>query len=143
MTTTHATPAEATAYEDDTGSGWVDFAALMLAIAGVMRFFDALWAFRYHGQLPDNLENALFGHSLKTYGWIYLGVTVVLLASAWLLSARRSQVARWVGVAAGAIAAITSIWLIQYYPVWGLIYVGLGALVVYALVVHGKRPARS
>ena len=54
MTTTHATPAEATAYEDDAGSGWVDFAALMLAIAGVMRFFDALWAFRYHGQLPDD-----------------------------------------------------------------------------------------
>ena len=63
---------------DRRGEGWIMFAAIVLAVAGIMRIFDAIWAFRYHGVLPGNLEAAIFGHSLKTYGWIYLVVAAVL-----------------------------------------------------------------
>ena len=104
-----------------------------------MRVFDAIWAFRYHGVLPENLENAIFGHSLKTYGWIYIVVAAILILSALGIVMRRSQIGRWVGVAAGAILAISSIWLMPYYPVWSLTYIGLGVLVVYALAAHGAR----
>ncbi len=121
------------------GEGWIVFAAVVLGVAGIMRVFDAIWAFRYHGVLPENLENAIFGHSLKTYGWIYLVVAAVLILSALLIVMNRSQIGRWVGVAAGAILAISSIWLMPYYPVWSLAYIGLGVLVVYALAVHGAR----
>lgn len=41
---------------EEQGSGWIAFAGIMLIIAGVMRFFDAIWAFSYHGVLPANLE---------------------------------------------------------------------------------------
>ena len=51
----------------------------------------------------------------------------------------RSQVARWIGIAAGAVMAITAIWWIPYYPVWSLVYIGIGALVIYGLVAHGER----
>ncbi len=38
-----------------------------------MKVFDAIWAFRYHGVLPSNLEAAIFGHSLRRPGgWIWL-----------------------------------------------------------------------
>jgi hypothetical protein len=121
------------------GEGWIVFAAVVLGVAGIMRVFDAIWAFRYHGVLPENLENAIFGHSLKTYGWIYLVVAAVLILSALLIVMNRSQIGRWVGVAAGAILAISSIWLMPYYPVWSLAYIGLGVLVVYALAAHGAR----
>jgi hypothetical protein len=46
-------------------------------------------------------------------------------------------VARWVGVAAGAIIAISAIWWMPYYPVWSLTYIAVGALVIYALVAYG------
>ena len=36
---------------------WLAFAALVLFVAGIMRIFDAIWAFRYHGALPENLED--------------------------------------------------------------------------------------
>ena len=62
-------------------SGWLTFAGSILIIGAIMRFFDALWAFRYHGALPDNLENAIFGRSLATYGWIYIIVAVILFMS--------------------------------------------------------------
>ena len=121
---------------DRRGEGWLTFAAVVLGVAGIMRIFDAIWAFRYHGALPDNFEAAIFGHSLKTYGWIYLIVSAVLIVCA-VLVLSGSQVARWVGVAAGAIIAISAVWWMPYYPVWSLTYIAIGALVIYALVVYG------
>ena len=123
---------------DRRGEGWLTFAAVVLGVAGIMRIFDAIWAFRYHGALPDNFEAAIFGHSLKTYGWIYLVVAAVLIVSA-VLVLSGSQVARWAGVVAGAIIAISAIWWMPYYPVWSLAYIAIGALVIYALVAYGGK----
>jgi len=120
------------------GEGWVTFAAIALITAGIMRVFDAIWAFNYHGVLPENLEDAIFGHSLKTYGWIYLVVAVVLVVCGGLLFGR-SQVARWIGVAAGAIAAISAIWWMPSSPVWSLTYIAIAGGIIYALVAHGGR----
>jgi len=36
---------------DRRGGGWVAFAAIVLGVAGIMRVFDAIWAFRYRGAL--------------------------------------------------------------------------------------------
>jgi hypothetical protein len=119
-------------------SGWVSFAAITLAVGGVMRIFDAIWAFSYNGALPQDLEDALFGHSLNTYGWVYLVVALVLLVCSYLLY-QGSQFARWIGVAAGALVSISAMWWMPYYPVWSLVYIGLGFLVIYALVAHGGK----
>lgn len=127
---------------DKRGGGLVFFAAIVLITAGIMRIFDAIWAFRYHGALPDGLEDAIFGHSLKTYGWIYLVVAAVLIASGFLVLSG-SQVARWLGVAAGAFGSISAIWWMPYYPVWSLTYIAIGGLVVYALVAYGGRAERA
>lgn len=139
MTTAHAAPPQTSQYDTDSGpSGWVAFAAIALTVGGIMRIFDAIWAFRYHGAVPQNLENAIFGHSLKTYGWVYLVVAAVLLLCAFLLF-QGSQFARWIGVVAGAVAAISAVWWMPYYPIWSLTYIALGGLVIYALVAHGSR----
>ena len=57
------------------GHGWIVFAAIVLGVAGVMRIFDAIWAFRYHGVVPQHLEDAILAPP-KTYGWVYLVVGV-------------------------------------------------------------------
>jgi hypothetical protein len=122
----------------DTGESWRVFAAVVLGVAGVMRFFDALWAFNYDGAVPNQLESAIFGHTLDTYGWIYLIMAAVFIASAFLVL-NRSQLGRWVGVAAGALGAITAVWWMPFYPIWSMVYVMLSVLVIYALVAHGGR----
>lgn len=122
------------------GSGWRFFAGTVLGIAGIMRFFDAIWAWRYHGAVPNDLEAAIFGHSLKTYGWIYFIVAIILIASSFGVIVG-SQLSRWIGVVAGAILAISSIWWMPYYPIWSLTYIAIGALVIYALVAYGSRDA--
>jgi hypothetical protein len=122
------------------GDGWVMFAAIVLGVAGVMRVFDAIWAFRYHGALPQNLENAIFGTSLKTYGWVYLIVAAILIVCALGVMAR-SQFSRWIGIVAGAVLSISAIWWMPYYPVWSLTYIFAGIAVIYGLAVYGGREA--
>jgi hypothetical protein len=123
---------------EGTGGGWLLFAGIALMVAGVMRFFDAVWAWTYSGALPNNLQDALYGRNLTSWGWVWLGVAVLLFVCG-LAVFMRSQVARWVGVFAGAVAAISAIWWIPYYPIWSLAYIGVGGLVIYALVVYGGR----
>jgi len=124
---------------DRRGEGWIIFAAVVLGIAGIMRIFDAIWAFSYHGAIPANLQGALFGHSLKTYGWIYLVVAIVLIVCAALVFTG-SQVGRWLGIVAAAIGCISAIWWMPYYPIWSLTYIAIGALVIYALAAYGGQP---
>jgi hypothetical protein len=52
-----------------------------------------------------------------------------------------ARLARWVGIVAGGIMAISAIWWMPYYPVWSLTYVALGVLVVYGLAAHAGRVA--
>jgi hypothetical protein len=51
-------------------------------MAGIMRRFDAVRAFRYHGVLPGSLPGAIFGHRLETFGWVYPVVAIISMRSA-------------------------------------------------------------
>ena len=121
---------------NDRGHGWILFSSIILGVAGIMRIFDAIWAFRYHGVLPQNLEDALFGSSLKTYGWVWLVVGIILILCG-IAVLGRSQIGRWLGVAAGAIGAISAIWWMPYYPIWSLTYIALGIVVIFSLAAYG------
>ena len=120
------------------GSGWRFFAGTILGIAAIMRFFDAIWAWAYNGPLPEDLQNAVFGHTLSTYGWIYFIVALILLAASFGVLTG-NPFARWFGIFAGAIMAISAIWWMPYYPIWSLAYIVIGVLVIYALAVYGTR----
>jgi hypothetical protein len=127
---------------DDRGHGWIIFSAVVLGVAGIMRILDSIWAFRYHGTLPQNLENAIYGTSLKTYGWIWLIVGILLILAAFAV-VTGSQIARWVGIVAGAVAAITAIGWLPYYTGWSIVYMAAGVLVIYGLAVYGGKQSVS
>jgi hypothetical protein len=126
-------------YREETyGAGWVTFAGIMLMIAGVMRLIDGIWALRYDGAVPENLQNASLGHSLTTYGWTWIIVAAILFAAG-IGVFSRSQLARWIGIVAAAIGALTAVFWLPYYPVWSIVYIGLSFAVIYALGVYGGR----
>jgi len=124
--------------ESEPSSGWLFFAGTILGLAGIMRILDSIWDFRYHGALPENLSDGVLGSNLKHYAWLHLIVGVILLASSFAVL-KRSQFARWIGMIAAAIGAVSAMALMPYYPVWALVYVGLAVLVLYALAAHGGR----
>jgi hypothetical protein len=129
-------------YYDDAEpvSGWLFFAGTVLGLAGLMRIGDSIWAFRYNGALPDNLQDSVLGDNLTTYGWVWLGVGVLLIVSSFMLLSR-SQFARWVGLIATALMAISAMAWMPYYPIWALTYVGVAFFALYGLAVHGGRVA--
>ena len=125
-------------------SGWLIFSAVVLIVAGVMRIFDAIWAFRYDGTVVNNLHDAFFGHSLTTYGWVWLIVGIILIVAGFVvLSPTPSitvDIARWFGIVASAIAAITAITWMPYYPVWAFIYIAIAVVVIYGLAAREEAP---
>ena len=67
-------------------------------------------------------------------------MAALLIVCAFLVQSG-SQVARWIGIIAGAIGCISAIWWMPYYPIWSLTYIGIGVAVIYALVVFGGESA--
>lgn len=124
------------------GEGWLLFASIVLVVGGILKIFDAIWAFSYHGVLPSNLEGAIFGHSLTTWGVLDLVVAAILILSG-LVVLSGSNVGRWVGIIAGAIAAIDAIWWMPFYPIWALTYLVIAFLVIYGLAVYGGSAQES
>jgi len=122
------------------GSGWILFSSIVLAVAGIMRILDGIWALRYKGALPAALQDGLLGSKLKTYGWVWIVVGVLLLLAGIAVN-QRSQIGRWVGIVAGAILAVTAVFWLPYYPVWSLVYVGIGVAVLYGLSAYGGHEA--
>jgi len=115
---------------------------VVLIVAGIPRVIDAIWAFSYHGALPDGLQGAL-GHSLQTYGWIWLIIGVILIAAGALLfgpsDRPAAEISRWVGIIAASLGAISAMFVMPYYPVWSLLHIILAVMVVYGLVAGNRR----
>ena len=124
--------------EEPRGAGWLFFAGSMLGLAGLMRIIDSIWAFTYKGALPNNLKDGLFGSDLNGYAWAWLIVGLILLGSSFMVLAQ-SQFARWVGMIASVVGALTAMTWMPYYPIWSLTYVGLAVLTFYALAKYGSR----
>jgi hypothetical protein len=125
-------------YDDEKGFGWLFFAGTVLGLAGLMRIVDAIWAFRYNGALPDNLQDGVLSDNLTTYGWVWLGVGILLIFSSFMLLTR-SQFARWIGFIAAAVLGLSAMTWMPYYPIWALTYVLIAVLVFYGLAAHGGR----
>jgi hypothetical protein len=118
------------------GTGWVTFAAVILMFAGIMRFIDAIWAFRYDGAVPDGLQDALFGDSLTTYAWVYVIVGIVLVLAGIGVS-QGGHFSRWIGVIAAVIGGLSAVPWLPYYPIWSLVYITIAIMVMYALIAYG------
>ena len=112
------------------------FSMIILLTAGIMRVFDGIWMIHNGNTLHIYLQGSLLGSSLKTYGWFYLLVGIVLILSALALSSG-SELARWIGVFAGVVLSVSAVWWIYYQPIWALVYIGIGIGIIYGLVAYG------
>lgn len=126
--------------DEDIPDGWLFFAGTILGLAGAMRILDAIWAFGYNGNLPDGLQDGILGSNLTTYAWTWLVVGVILIVAS-ILVLSRNQLARWFGIIAAALAALSAMAWMPYYPIWSIVYIGGAVLVFYALLAHGGRQA--
>jgi uncharacterized membrane protein HdeD (DUF308 family) len=123
---------------DDEGSGWLLFASVVLVVAGVMRFFDGLYLLRHDSSAPELLQDGILGDDLAAYGWLWLFVGITLVLAGVLVN-QRSQLARWVGMIAGAFLTVTASFYLPFDAVWALVYIFIGVFIIYGLAVYGGR----
>lgn len=111
---------------------WVDFAGVMLAIAG---FFQVIYGavILNDAQIP---VNKLLYWNLESWGWAYLIVGIALLATSWFVF-QNNRYAEVFAVLAAAASLFIQASTIEFSPIWSLIVVVINILVIYGLVVHG------
>lgn len=111
---------------------WVDFAGVMLAVAG---FFQIIYGavILNDAQIP---LNKLLYWNLESWGWAYLIVGIALLCISWFVF----QGNPWAEIMA-ILAAVASLFIqastIEFSPIWSLIVIIIDVFIIYGLVVHG------
>ena len=118
------------------GASWLAFASTMLFVSGGFKLFDALWAFEYGDEVSDGVQTVLFEGDLTSWGWVWLVVGITLIVAA-IAVVTGVQWARWFGIVAAGVSAISFFPWIYYKPLWTLLSVMLAVLVIYALAMYG------
>jgi hypothetical protein len=126
------------AYPASGGTGWLWFAATILAVTGVMRILDAIWAFKYDDDIPEGVQTIIFEDDLAAWGWVWLILGVLLIVAA-VGVVGGSEWARWFGLVVAGLGSIVAFSQVYFQPWAALIGVMLSILVMYALAVYGGR----
>lgn len=127
----------ATRERQGVGEGWLLFAALVMVTGGIIRVFDALWAFDRDDELVGEIDAVWFGDNLAFYGWLWLVVGILLICAGFGVLAR-VQWARWFGIGMAVISAVTSMLWIYAFPIWALVGVVISFAVIYGLATYGE-----
>jgi Fusaric acid resistance protein-like len=119
-------------------------AAVLTGALGLMLVLTGTWALTFAGTVSKDLRRTLDGNTLTSVGVLVLVVGAVLLICL-IGMLEGPMVNRWIGLIARLVAtvgaaavALSGIWLVIYYPWWGVIYTALGGLVVFTLTSYER-----
>jgi hypothetical protein len=120
-------------------SGWaiggITFAAVMMIVIGAMQILDGIAAIN-----TDNLfvvtRNYTFGTDLTTWGWVHVGVGVLILLAGICLIMGQTWAAL-VALVVVMVSAILNFLTLPYYPFWAAAIIALDAWVIWALTRPG------
>ena len=115
--------------------GWTVWAAIWMWIVG---FFHVLAGFA--GIVEDEIllvtPSYLFQLDTTTWGWIHLGLGIVVLLAGFALF-NGALWARTVGVVLAVVSIIANFAWLPYQTVWALLMITADVFVIWALTVHG------
>jgi hypothetical protein len=116
------------------GSGWLVFASIMIAIAGVL---NVIWGIAAISESKFFTQNATYILSgLNTWGWIVLIIGVLELFAAYSITVG-GQYGRWFGIVVAGINSIAALMSLPAYPFWALCVFGIDILIIYGLAAYG------
>jgi hypothetical protein len=117
-------------------AGWVAFAAVLMALIGVLDVLQGLIAIvrdDYYLLMPDQI----IVFDLTTWGWIMLiwGIVVALAGYALVTGAGW---ARWFTIVVASLNLLVQLGFVgsNQYPLWSLTVMAMNVLVLYALTVR-------
>ena len=118
------------------GAGWILFAGVMIAIAGVMNTVGGIAALDSANFFTADARYII--SDLNTWGWVLLILGIAQLVAAFSIWGG-GEYGRWIGVGSASLNMIAQLFFNPAYPLWSLAIFSLDILVIYGLVVYGSR----
>jgi hypothetical protein len=125
-----------------TTSGWVTYAAVMMAILGTFNVIYKLVLLANNEWVALTPEGQLVFFDFTTWGWILLVVGVIELFAGWGIMTGQTW-ATVVGVVIATLGMVSAFLSLNAYPWWSIILIVLAFLVIYGLTVHGGEVAEG
>ena len=122
------------------GEGWVLFAGIVLALAGVINFIWGIAAIDNSSFFTDEGRFILFD-DLNTWGWFFLIVGVLQMAAAVSIW-NRNAFGQIFGIFAASVNILVLLFTVNAYPFAAFMLFIIDVLVIYALTAYGGRPER-
>lgn len=120
--------------------GWITFAGYFMIIGGFFTLLEALAALLRDQSYFFVTNDGLLTFNYTTWGWIHLvmGLLLMIIGGSLLKGTTWARVAAIILVGLHMIAQFS---FLAAYPVWGVIAIAIDALILYALLVHGREAA--
>jgi hypothetical protein len=115
-------------------SGWVTFAAIIVVIAGMFNLLSGIAAIT-EDDLVKDLNQVLYGIDIEAWGWFWALIGVAQLITAGLLFARNPTGAM-LAILGATISATFTIFLIFVAPLWAITVVALDIGVIWAITAN-------
>jgi hypothetical protein len=122
--------------QESAGEGWLLFAAIILAIVGVLNVIYGIAAITDSSFFVGDTKFILSG--LNTWGWVSV-ILGALQLIACVSVVRGGQFGRWFGIVVAGLHAIAALLSLPAYPFWSLAVFAVDLLIVYGLAVYGGR----
>jgi len=117
-------------------AAWISFAAVLLAVVGVLQIMQGLSALIDDGFYVVRESGLVVNVDYSVWGWAHLLLgTLAILTAAGLLAG--NTLARVVGVVLAMVSAIVNIAFLPAYPWWSTLVIVFDVLVIYGLTAHG------
>ena len=130
-------------YRESPATGWVIFAAAVMLTVGALDIIQGLAALLKETTyvIPGGEKSLLVTTSFDRWGWALIIWGIVLVLAGLSLFAARSW-ARWFALVVVVVNGIGQLAWFPAYPLWSLLAIGLGVVVIWALTA-GWRGARA
>ena len=115
-------------------SGWVTFAAIIVVIAGMFNLLSGIAAITETDQVKA-LNQVLYGINIEAWGWFWAAIGVAQLITAILLFAR-SPTGAMLAILGATISATFTIFLIFVAPLWAITVVALNVGIIWAITAN-------
>ncbi len=119
---------------DNTYSGWVTFAAIVIVIAGMFNLLSGVAAIT-ESESVKVLNEVLYGIDIEAWGWFWAVIGVAQLITAILLFARNPTGAM-LAILGATISATFTIFLIFVAPLWAITVVALDIGIIWAITAN-------
>jgi hypothetical protein len=115
-------------------TGWVRFGGIVMTVIGAFAVVEGLYAL-FSPTFVTLTQAGVLLLDLTAWGWLHLLMGVLVLATGLSLAGSAPNWARGAGIVLVALNMIVQLAFLPAYPIWSILMIGLGLVVIYALMI--------